>query len=169
MSQTIVGKLNKAFGVKGYIKVLPKTPFISDLKNSDVWFVQRGKDIIPYFVESIDENPHFLIKFEDINSPEAAKNITGCPILLRDKDITIQIDESESDLDKLVSFSVENEGESLGRIIRIEAYPQQLMAFVENGKTEFMMPLTPEFIIDINLDTKRLFVKLPTGFVESQL
>lgn len=169
MSQTVVGKLNKAFGIKGYIKVVPQKPFISDLKKSDVWFIEKGNATIPYFVECIEEVPHFLIKFEDIDSPEAAKNITGCQILLRDKDISIQTEEEESDLDKLVNFNVENDGVNIGKIIKIEEFPQQLMAFVENDNVEFMLPLTPEFITDINLDTKRLYVNLPVGFVESQL
>ena len=169
MSQTVVGKLNKAFGIKGQIKVIPEKPFISDLKKSDVWFIERGNTTVPYFVESFEEAPHFLIKFEDIDSPEAAKSITGCPILLRDKDISIQTEVEESDLDKLVGFNVENDGVHIGKIIKIEEFPQQLMAFVENDNVDFLLPLTPEFITDINLDTKRLYVILPDGFIESQV
>ncbi len=169
MSQTVVGKLNKAFGIKGFIKVIPDSAFAEDLKNNDVWFVQRGKDLIPYFVESISHDPHFLVKFEDVDSPETAKDITGCSILLRDKDIAIQTAEDDSDLDKLVNFIVENEGEVIGSISRIEEFPQQLMAFVEHKNMEIMMPLTPHFIIDIDIESKRLSVELPKGFLESQL
>lgn len=169
MNQTKVGKLNKAFGIKGYIKVIPEKPFISDLQNSSIWFIQRGKEVIPYFVENIENDPHFLIKFEDIDTPEAAKTITGCPILLRDKDITIKSEEIENDLDKLVGFDVINDRNKIGTIIRIEEFPQQLMAFVDNGSIELMMPLTPEFIVDIVLENKTLEVSLPEGFMESQL
>ena len=170
MNQTVVGKLNKSFGVKGYIKVIPQKPFISDLMKSDVWFIQRGNDVIPYFVESIKDDPHFLIKFEDVNSPESAKDITGCPILLKNKDISIQKEEadSESDLNKLVGFEVKNGKNSIGEITNIEEYPQQLMAFINDSKREIMMPLTPEFIIDIDLESRILIVELPDGFIESQ-
>lgn len=172
MSQTVVGKLNKAFGVKGYIKVVPQKPFISDLKKSDVWFIQRGNDAIPYFVESIQEDPHFLIKFEDIDSPESAKDITGCTILLKNKDISIEKakeGDGEHDLNKLVGFEVRNGENSIGEIINIEEYPQQLMAFIQNIEGELMMPLTPEYILDINLESRLLIVDLPDGFVESQI
>ena len=169
MGHTVVGKLNKAFGVKGHIKVVPQKAFVPDLQKSDVWFIQRGTDIIPYFVESIENDPHFLIKFEDIDSPEAAKNITGCPILLRESDITIQTERFENDLDKLIGFTVIDSGKELGVIERIEEFPQQLMAFILLDDVEIMMPLIPEFIEDIISDTKRLIVFLPEGFVKSQL
>lgn len=169
MNHTEVGKLNKAFGIKGLIKVVPSKAFIQDLRNSEVWFIQKGKDHIPYFVETIVEDPHFLVKFEDIDSPESAKSITGCPILLRDKDISFQTNESEDDLDKLTGFGVFEDQNEIGTIIKIEEFPQQLMAFVEKDEVQFMMPLTPEFIVDIDPDTKQIFVELPEGFVESQL
>ena len=168
MNHTAVGKLNKAFGIKGLIKVVPTKAFIPDLKKSEVWFVQKGNQHIPYFVEKIEEDPHFLVKFEDIDSPEDAKHITGCNLWLRDKDITIQNDEVDNDLDKLTGFQVFDEEVELGRIVKIEEFPQQLMAFIENGETHFMMPLTPEFIVDIDPSTKIMIVNLPEGFVDSQ-
>lgn len=168
MSKTVVGKLNKAFGVKGYIKVVPLKPYIADLNKCDTWFIERGNDHIPYFVESIEEDPHFLVKFEEIDAPEDAKVITGCSILLRDKDITIEKVDHSSDLDKLVNFKIEENGNSLGKIIRIEEFPQQTMSFIDNGVFEFMMPLTPDFIEDIDLENRVISVNLPEGFVDSQ-
>ncbi len=43
------------------------------------------------------------------------------------------------------------------------------MAFVKDKEVEFMMPLTPEYIVDIDLNSKKLIVDLPDGFVESQV
>jgi len=169
LSHTVVGRLNKSFGVKGLIKVIPQKPYIADLKGSPIWFIQRGKDVIPYFVETIEEEPHFLVKFEDVDNPESAKNITGCSILLRDKDITIKKVEGENDLEKLVNFVVENKGENIGVIDRIEEFPQQMMAFIKKDNTELMMPLTPEFIKEIDPIDRIISVDLPQGFLESQL
>ena len=169
MNQTAVGKLNKTFGIKGMIKVVPTAAFTQDLKKSQVWFVQKGNEHIPYFVERVEEEPHFLVKFEDIDSPEDAKTITGCSLWLRDKDITIQIKEVDNDLDKLTGFHVFNEDIEIGKIVKIEEFPQQLMAFIEKDETQFMMPLTPEFILDIDPSSKQMIGDLPEGFVESQL
>lgn len=168
MNRTKVGKLNKAFGVKGLIKVVPDKGFEEDLKKCDVWFIQRGKDVIPYFVEFFEEVPHFMIKFEDVDSPESAKSITGCPVFLKNTSISFQKEDGEEDLEKLIGFEVENSGTVLGVITNIEQYPQQLMAFIEGENSEILMPLSPEYILDIDLENRRLLVDLPEGFVESQ-
>lgn len=168
MSHTQVGKLNKAFGINGLIKVIPNKAFINDLKSSKVWFVDRRNERIPYFVERIEYDPHFLVKFEDINSPEAAKYITGCTIWLRDKDISITVEEENNDLDKLIGFEVFNLNESIGTIVEIEEFPQQLMAIIKFKDGQFLMPLTPEFIVNLKPEIKRLEVELPDGFLESQ-
>lgn len=168
MSQTLVGKLNKAFGIKGFIKVVPQKAFKSDMVKSDVWFVKRGNDTIPYFVESTMDDPHFLVKFEEVDSPEDARKITGCDILLRDKDISIHTDQVEDDLNKLVGFTVVDKEIELGVITRIEEYPQQLMAFMIHANVEIMMPLAPEYILDLNIEEREITVDLPSGFIESQ-
>jgi 16S rRNA processing protein RimM len=169
LNQTEVGKLNKAFGIKGLIKVVPTKAFVSDLKRSKVWFVQKGNDRIPYFVERIEEQPHFLVKFEDIDTPESAKMITGGVLWLRDKDISIQVSKLDNDLDKLTGFHVIDNDIDIGEIIKIEEFPQQTMAFIQKGENQFMMPLTPEFIIDIDPEIKNMIVDLPDGFIESQI
>ena len=169
MGYTSVGRLNKSFGIKGYIKVIPDPNFISDLERSTVWFVQKGKEVVPFFVESIEHEPHFLVKFEDINDPESAKHITGSTLVLRSKDITVTKPTGENDLAKLVNFRVVNGNDWIGNIVSVEEFPQQLMAIIAKEKIELMMPLTPEFIIDIDLEKSTIYVELPEGFVESQL
>lgn len=165
-----VGKLNKSFGTKGQIRVVPEKAFKADLERSGVWFVSKGGDIIPYFVEAIDHSVHFLVKFEDINSPEDAKQITGGGLLLRAKDVSIKTDSEEDDLDKLVGFTIiTNQNNEIGVIQKIEEYPQQLMATVLQGNSEFLIPMLPEFIISIDIDNQNIDMQLPEGLVESQL
>lgn len=168
MEYITVGKLNKSFGTKGEIKVVPLKAYASDLRAKDVWFISKGSEVIPYFVEYLNEETHFLVKFEDVNAPEIAKNITGCPIQLRAKDITIQNEDPENDLDKLVGFAVIAENSIIGTINEIEEYPQQLMAFVqlEDEEKQIMIPLSPDFIQFINIETREIEMVLPEGLLD---
>ena len=72
-----VGRLNKAFGTKGQIKVISDEVYEDDLLGAVIWFVEKSGGYVPYFVESAELGNNFLVKFEDIPSPEAAKSITG--------------------------------------------------------------------------------------------
>lgn len=163
-----IGRLNKTFGIKGYIKVVPQKQFKEDLLQSDVWFIEIGRDKVPFFVQKIENEPHLMVKFEDVDSPEEAKKITGSNIYLRDKDIAVQPTKNEDDLLKMVGFEIIQEENSLGIIGSIEEYPQQIMAMVSSKDGDFLMPITPEFIIDIDVSNKALYVNLPQGFIESQ-
>ena len=168
MAYTEVGRLNKSFGIKGFIKVIPKSGFKSDLERTGVWFVKKGTDWVPFFVESIENDPHFLVKFEDIDSPEKARQITGSPLSLRDKDITHSSAPDDTEFRKLIGFQVINKGKMIGEINRVEEYPQQIMAILTTHASEIMMPLTTEFIKAIDPIDKTMEVELPDGFVESQ-
>jgi 16S rRNA processing protein RimM len=165
-----VGKLNKSFGTKGQIRVDADSAFKSDLIKSDVWFVEKSGTVIPYFVESLDDNAHFLVKFEDIDAPELAKKITGSILKLRKSDISIKDHIEENELDKLLGFSIQSKsGDTVGKIQSIEEYPQQLMAIVtDDAERRFLIPLASEFMIDLDIEKSILIMSLPEGLIESQ-
>lgn len=171
MEYITVGKLNKSFGIKGQIRVVPEKAFKSDLENSEIWFVETAGNLIPYFVESLDESVHFLVKFEDVDSPESAKKITGCKLKLRKKDVSYKDDIEVSDLEKLVGFTIKTKEDNIiGEICAIEEYPQQLMAIVmNNSENQLLIPLAADFMLDLDIESSILVMDLPDGLVESQL
>lgn len=163
-----VGKLNKTFGTKGQIKVSPTERYQADLEKSDVWFIDSGAGEVPYFVEDINHSTHFLVRFEDIDSPEKARKITGNTIKLRASDVTAVKDVAEDDLQFLSGFKIFDDKDTfVGVISRIEEYPQQLMAMVDTGDSEVMVPLADAYIIKVDADTAQIIMVLPEGLIEN--
>ena len=171
MKYVSVGKLNKSFGTKGQIKVVVTKAYESDLRAADVWFIDKGGEIVPYFVDGLEDAANLLVKFEDIDSPEATKKISGGAILLRTKDVTVNEDpKQDNSLNKLVGFEVHTEEFFIGTIISIEEYPQQMMAFIRLAEgEEIMVPLSPAFIVDIDVEQRIVDMNLPDGMVDVQL
>jgi len=113
-----------------------------------------------------------LVKFEDIDSPESTKKLSGGAILLRADDVTVNEDpEEDSTLDKLVGFEVHTQEFLIGEITSIEEYPQQMMAFIRLADADdvIMIPLNPEFIVDIDVQERIVEMDLPEGMVDVQL
>jgi 16S rRNA processing protein RimM len=166
-----VGKLNKSFGTKGHIRVDADKAFKSDLMKCDIWFIEKAGTVIPYFVESLENKAHFLVKFEDVDAPELAKKITGSILKLRKSDISIKDHIEENELDKLLGFSIQSKsGDTIGKIQAIEEYPQQLMAMViDDDERRFLIPLASEFMVDLDVEKSILTMSLPDGLIESQL
>jgi len=163
-----VGQLKKAFGVNGYIRFVIDRGYESDLIEASVWFCEIANSKVPFFVEGIKQKPSPMIKFEEMNGPEDARRITGSTVYLRQKDVTYA-DTAKHDDDgmlKFVGYDITLEDDtSVGRIVRIEEYPQQLMAVVLIEDDETLIPLVPDFIIDINIDERRIIMDLPEGLI----
>jgi len=69
-----------------------------------------------------------------------------------------------------VGFEVHTEEFYIGTIISIEEYPQQMMAFIRLAEgEEIMVPLSPAFIVDIDVEQRIVDMNLPDGMVDVQL
>ena len=107
-----IGYTKKTYGVKGELKLNIPDKNLEDFAQADVLFLSINGRKIPYFVESVNfENP-FTIKFEDINTKEAAIELTGTEIFMRTKDLlpeTEKVLEIEKLMyEKYVNFKIED-------------------------------------------------------------
>jgi len=159
-----VGRLNKSFGTSGQIKVMAKDKFIDDLLEANVWFVDKAGDMIPFFVETTEVGSNFLVKFEDITSPETAKQITGSPLFLRARDVSVS--EEKPPIEKLIGFELYNGKKYVGKIDEIEEYPQQIMASISVNGDMKLIPLHDSFIVDIDPSKRKLIMELPEGILD---
>jgi len=67
-----IGFTKKTYGVKGELKLNVEDQYLEDFAQADVLFLNMAGRKIPYFVDYINfENP-FIVKFEDFDSKESA-------------------------------------------------------------------------------------------------
>ena len=87
-----IGFTKKTYGVKGELKLNIEDQYLEDFAQADVLFLNLSGRKIPHFIEYINyENP-FTIKFEDYNSKEAAIELTGVEIFMRASDLLAEED-----------------------------------------------------------------------------
>jgi len=170
MQLVTIGKLRKAFGVKGHIKLEVSAQYEDSLASADVIFVSTSEGSIPYFVEAVNYDNVTTIKLEEIDSPESASEISMCSIALRAEDVKhTTATEEGNELLLLAGFELYDKDKSLGTIMEVLEYPQQVMAAVEVDGDPVLVPLVPEFISSIELAERRVVCDLPEGLVQSQL
>ena len=161
-----VGKLGKSRGIKGEIRLILDQDFMLD--KVDVVFVEEAGNKVPYFVKSFNTDGGSWVKFDSIDTPEKAKQVNGKTIYFRSEEVSFA-SEPEDDFFLLVGYTIYNDDVSVGEVTRIEEYPQQLMSFVMIEDQEILIPLIPEFILDIDQQHKKLMMSLPENLIESQL
>lgn len=167
----LVGKTKKAHGVKGGVKLAIKDQFVEDVLNVEVAFLKVQGKLLPYFVETFDYTNSLIVKFEDIDSPEAAIPITSKDFFIRAKDIQQQsaVTFREGDLEygKLLGFTIHDAKQGLiGKIIEIFEFPQQEMAQVSYQSKEIFIPLNQQLIQSVDQKKEQVLMNLPEGLLD---
>ena len=167
---TEIGYTKKVHGLQGEIKVNVKDKYLEDFLMANCVFLDLNGSIIPHFVESVRNTKHILVKFEDVDGIGDAEKISGKKILLRDQDL---IPEAEKMLELEVLEYAFAEGFELreqkkgriGVIRAVEDFPQQEMAVVDKGEEDILIPMIPQFIVEINKEEEYILMELPDGLV----
>ena len=82
-----IGQIKKPFGVKGDLRIRLEEAFEESFAQATVLFVKEKGNPVPYFIESVTDNKGWLLKLEDIDSPEQAKALSNQEIFLRAADV----------------------------------------------------------------------------------
>jgi 16S rRNA processing protein RimM len=165
-----IGKVLKHFGTKGLIKVHIESMYESSFESSDHLFVKRQGSFVPLFIVEMRHNGlEWEILLEDLaDNPEEAKKLNGLDVYLRNKNIHSDAHESKEKMLSLTDFRMIHAADKteIGKISRVEIYPQQLIAMVQTSSGEKMIPLNESFLIDISETNKEVIVDLPEGLLD---
>ena len=165
-----IGYTRKPFGLKGELKIQIEEIFIEDLLQTKVCFLPFKGHPTPYFIEHLRETDSLLIKFEDIDNKENARQLANLEILLRKSDLSIDPDQPLIDEDleygAFVGYTlIDVQLGEIGSIEEIQEYPQQEMAAVTYNDHPFLIPLNEHFIQSIDEVKQLIYVELPEGLL----
>jgi 16S rRNA processing protein RimM len=172
MDETLIkiGATQNTHALKGELKVFIEEEYEDDFLNIDTVFLTIAGKNIPYFIESVRGGNAMIVKFEDIDTIEAAAKIAKKPIQIRATD---RIPEEERIVEEISSFDY-LEGymmvdKSIGQLAVIEEVmemPQQEMAVIQYLNQEKLVPLNDRFIVSVDDKNKIVTVDLPEGLLE---
>ncbi|MBC7885627.1 MAG: hypothetical protein H7X99_09140 [Saprospiraceae bacterium] len=161
-----IGTLLRTVGTNGEVKVDITNEFLEDLLASDHVFVVENGSFIPYFIESIRETNHILIKMEEVDDPESASALNLRDIYLREENIHSETFFKQLEKEELTGYSVYNGNELIGTISSIELFPQQIMALILYKGKMIYVPLADELIEKVDKTTSAMYMLLPEGLLD---
>ena len=163
-----VGFIRKPYGYKGDVKVSSEPEFEEDVKESTFLFIEQKGLRVPFKIVEWTDVPELIMRFDYINSSEEVTSLIGQKAFLLKKDIKYAEDYLHDDEEKeyLVGFILEDvtNGESF-EIIRLEDFPQQLMAVIIRDGKELYIPLNDQFITEVKKEEKIITMELPDGLL----
>ncbi len=164
-----IGKLTKAHGLKGEINFL-FTDDTWDRVETDHLICEVDGILVPFFMEEyrFRSDSTALVKFEDIDSAEAAQMLVNSDVYL-EKKYQEELDDDEVSLNYFIGFTMVDgdTGKVIGTIVDIDDNTDNWLFVVEreNGE-ETLIPAHEEFISEIKQEEKTMIMDLPTGLLE---
>lgn len=153
------GKVVNTHGVRGEVKILPWADSPEFLLGFDHFYIERQR------VKVLSARVHkgsVIAAFDGVVGIEAAKSLRDKVICIRKEDATL--DEGRHFVADLIGITAidDSTGEKLGTISEILPLPQGSV-YVIRGEREILVPAVPEFIIETNIKSGYVKIRLLEG------
>jgi 16S rRNA processing protein RimM len=171
-TQLRVGRLTKAHGLKGAIKIelytdepekrfLPGATFSLQVPEQSPW---HGKSI--ELAELRWYNGHPVAFFVDVTDRTAAETLIKA-ILWVDHDASVLPDEPEAWYDhQLTGLKAVRDGVAVGTVVRVDHLPAQDLLVIKTGDDEVLVPFVKAIVPEVNLEAGTLTLTPPVGLFE---
>lgn len=163
-----VGKLGKPHGISGAFRFLLQRELKNKKKNPPYFLLASGKNATPHFIKTIEwhrAKNEGTIAFEEIKTPEEAKQYSGSELQLMEKDVESFFKKEAEGPEYLVGYmAVEETQGAIGTIDEIIESPGQILLNIESR--DLLIPLVDEFIVKINKRKKEIILDLPEGLLD---
>ncbi len=174
-TQLRVGRLVKAHGLKGALKLelytdepdqrfVPGAVFALQVPESSPW---HGKTATVREFRWMNSHP--VVFLEGVDDRTAAETIVRA-ILWIDQDAVESPAEDDAWYDhQLVGLDVVRDGETVGRVVRVDHLPAQDLLIVRplgDEDREILVPFVKAIVPEVDIATRRVVVTPPEGLFE---
>jgi 16S rRNA processing protein RimM len=150
MTQIVIGKIGKPFGVQGWLVVHAYTNPISNLLTYTPWTLMRDDEVIhtnitPQGAEA--QHDRVVVHFQDCHSPEQARAYMHCLITI-DRSRLPPPEEGIHYWTDLIGLTVMNEeGLVLGQVHHVDNHGPHDLLYLGEKKTTYTIPYVLKSIV----------------------
>lgn len=163
-----VGKIVKAHGVRGGLKILPYGESLAFKQRGDLLFIKKDENPPGKFtIRRIQPAGRcWIISTEEIRSRKEAEKLIGFEVYLPEELLPPRED-GEFYYYQLIGLEVRTtEGEKVGIVDGIFETPAHDVYVVKNGRSEILIPAVEEIVLEVNVEDGYMVVDLLDGLIE---
>ena len=158
MKQMESGKIVNTHGIRGEVKIQPWCDSAEFLCEFDVYYIEGSP------VKVLAARTHkgcVLAKLDGVNDINAAMCLKNKVVYVDRSGLTLP--EGQYFISDLLGLTVvTTDGEEIGTVKDVLNLPANDV-YVVRGTREYMIPVVREFVLNVDLDAKRITVKLIPG------
>ena len=160
-----LGSLVKTLALKGEFIISASVDLDELHIKTELVFLETGGQLVPFFVESLEISgpSSAVLKLEDINSPEDAREWIGKNIFIPLRNVKKSRKKSQS-LEKLIGYSVtDDELGPLGSVVSVMEHDINPLIEVEKDNKRLYIPFQEDIILHIDPKKKKILTHTPEG------
>ena len=151
-------KVLKSWGSAGEVVLSLDAEDARDLKIQEPVFIDFDELPVPFFMESVQaKGNRFIVKFEDVDSLEAAEELVGR---------TVRLSETEEEEDEgIIGMRIRDAKTRrvVGTVVDFSDYGGNTLITVETAHGEVMLPLHEDLIVSIH--DEEITLDIPEGLL----
>lgn len=162
-----IGQSGKSRGLDGQFKIRIPDSFKPVITSARALFVDMDGSKVPFLIHKCIDKGDIYIKLDEIDTPEEASKLLNRPIYLDKQEVPDEyLQELEERVHPLTGFSISDADDNpIGKITEIIEYPEQLMAKLSYQEKDILIPIHPDFIIELNEEAHTIKMNLPEGLL----
>lgn len=157
----IVGKLNGASGIKGWVKVFSYTDPKENILNYSPWFLKLdGQWQQVSIINGREQGKTVVAQLEGCNDRNTAESYRGVEIAIDESQLP-QLGEGEYYWRDLIGLTVVNvAGDEMGTVEKMmETGANDVLVVKTASKEELLIPYVPEYsVMKVDLESKQITV-----------
>jgi len=163
-----IGRIVKAFGIKGELIVEPLTSFPERFLRLKEVLVGSESDAVPRSVEGAARDARGVrLRLSDCSDRSKAESLVGSFLFVLAADLT-ELPQGSYYIDDLVGLRVVTEdGSATGVLSEVMRLPAQDVYVIESDTGRFMIPAVKEFVRSIDLEGRVMVIRMIEGFPEA--
>ncbi len=163
-----LGKIIKSHGTAGHLRMIIEDQFKIYIKPGVFVFVDQNGSKVPYRIKGTEDAAHFVISLDEVTTKQESDLLSGRDLWIPLTEVKSRHQRSPRNIkDKWYEYQIVED--LTGRtfdVIRVEEFPQQLMAVIQCNNKEMLIPLSEQLISGIDKIRKIINMKIPEGLLD---
>lgn len=163
-----LGRITKKFSFKGEVILKLDTDEPDIYENLDAVFIEMGKDLLPFFIESssFQRGNELRVRFEDVKTEEDAEAILKKEVYLP-LELLPKLEGKQFYFHEVIGFTLADVKQGvIGTIESINDSTAQALFIVEGKDGQVLIPMVDDFIRKIDREKKQVLVETPEGLID---
>ena len=164
-----IGKIVKPHGYKGDLTLRVNENYEGILQELDFIFVELDGDHVPYPFDILaDKNKgHYKVHLLGVDDEKTARSISGKAIFAPEDLVNKIVPEHDEESSFDGFLVVDTKAGDLGTVVQFSDFGgNQILELQGEGEDEILIPIHPDFIVEIDPEKEIIYTDLPAGIVD---